>query len=96
MNSGRGTNPLGISRGGQRTILLQHPHRGNERIDSDHSDIEAVHHSALKQKPKFDAPFRGTYHQSQDIDDDSLPTHHSLNRQVAKLCNLANTIEFNE
>ena len=74
-----------MSRGGQRTILLQHPQRGNDRLDSDHSDIEAVHHSALKQKQKFDATFRGAYHQSQDTIDDRIPTHHSISRQVISL-----------
>ena len=88
LTSGRGVNSMGMSRGGQRTILLQHPQRGNDRVDSDHSDIEAVHHSSLKQKQKFDATYRGAYHQSQDTNDERLPTHQSIPRLVILLWRL--------
>ena len=57
---------MNVSRGGQRTILLQHPHRGSDRIESDTSDIEAIHHNGPKQKPRMDSSFRDTYHPSLD------------------------------
>ena len=57
---------MNVSRGGQRTILLQHPHRGSDRIESDNSDIEAIHHNDQKQKQKIESSFRNTYHPSLD------------------------------
>ena len=57
---------MNVSRGGQRTILLQHPHRGSDRIENDNSDIEGIHHNVPKQKPRMDSSFRDTYHPSLD------------------------------
>ena len=71
---GRGANMMNISRGGQRTILLQHPHRGSDRIESDNSDIEQIHHNVSKHKPRMDSSFRDTYHPSLDASH-SNPSH---------------------
>ena len=57
---------MNVSRGGQRTILLQHPHRGSDRIESDNSDSEGIHRNVQKQKPRMDSSFRDTYHPSLD------------------------------
>ena len=66
INLGRGGSMMNVSRGGQRTILLQHPHRGSDRIESDNSDIEGIHHNVSKQKSRMDSSFRDTYHPSLD------------------------------
>jgi len=66
-DTGRGISSTGIARGGQRTILLQHPHRGNDSLNADHSAIEAVHMSDLKNTQRPVPPFRETYHHQQDI-----------------------------
>ena len=67
LDPGRGISSTGIARGGQRTILLQHPHRGNDSLNADHSAIEAVHMSDLKNTQRPVPPFRETYHHQQDI-----------------------------
>ena len=73
---------MGISRGGQRTILVQHPHRGNDRLDSDHSDVEAVQHIDMKQKHKMGASFNDSYQNQHNIREDNMQTRQPLSRKV--------------
>ena len=80
-DTGRGISSTGIARGGQRTILLQHPHRENDRLDGDHSDIEAVHMSDLKNTERPVPPFRETYHHQQDI---TVETHRNTSHPISR------------
>ena len=81
LDPGRGINSTGIARGGQRTILLQHPHIGNDRSDGDHSDIEAIHLSDLKNTQRPVPPFRETYHHPQDI---TVDTHRNTSQPTSR------------
>ena len=81
LDTGRGISSTGIARGGQRTILLQHPHRENDRLDGDHSDIEAVHMSDLKNTQRPVPPFRETYHHQQDI---TVETHRNTSHLISR------------
>ena len=78
---GRGISSTGIARGGQRTILLQHPHRENGRSDGDRSDIEAVHMSDLKNTQRPVPPFRETYHHQQHI---NVETHRNTSHPISR------------
>ena len=82
LDTGRGISSTGIARGGQRTILLQHPHRGNDRSDGDHSDIEAVHMSDLNNTQRPVPPFIGTYHHHQQ--DITVETHRNTSQPISR------------
>ena len=82
--TGRGVNSTSVSRGGQRTILLQHPQNGNHRIDGYNSDVEHLQHVNVRQRnPKRQSfSLSDTYHQHLDISQQSLISDQPLSRQV--------------
>ena len=81
LDPGRGISSTGMARGGQRTILLQHPHIGNNNLDGDHSDIEAVHMSDLKNTQRPVPPFREPYHHPQDT---TVETHRNTSQPISR------------